>query len=147
MQLFRALGVDCDGRGTPESDVGNPRSTLHLCIVQRIQRPKLLAVEVKGGDRQQKHSRGVSDDPILQSVVFQLGVANRLAITTFSAGRQCGGGMERRGLRTHSLRLAMLLRCARWTNAVRLDPIILYSRGQGFNLREEACHLPHFLLT
>jgi hypothetical protein len=59
MQLFRALGVDCDGRGTPESDVGNPRSTLHLCIVQRIQRPKLLAVEVKGGDRQQ-NTRGAS---------------------------------------------------------------------------------------
>lgn len=48
---------------------------------------------------------------------------------------------------THSLRLAVTLRCAWGTDAVRLDPIILHSWGQGFNLREEARNLPHFLLT
>src|ERR1700733_7529014 len=50
-------------------------------------------------------------------------------------------------LGTHSLRLAVTLRCDSRTNAVRLNPIILHSWGQGFNMRREARNLPHLLLT
>src|SRR5580692_10001488 len=51
------------------------------------------------------------------------------------------------GLRCHSLMLAVAQRRARRTNTVGLGPIILHSRRQGCDPREEARDLPHVWLA